>query len=319
MLSKFDPNNDIITTKIDAANPSLTITTATQATASAIWIFSCTASASGVLRIPDSASSVGLSTIPASSSFRHIANYFFGKTSYIENATNYEPVYGMKVIQIGRPTLDEGLYPGTITASICSHGFSMTSSVSTTDCSVHIYDVPTWSSANSALGLTGYMKFDKAAPETVMGYQIGTVFYDHGIIILHGNYWSDTKQTKVFTDTSSCADFRFNIDGSTTAVMYPLLPEGVRLVSLKFATRNVVKRNVFFCRAYNKEFNYTTNPTARNNEGYLIGSLTSDPTTFITTIGLYDDAGNLLAVGKVNPAKKKDAYSEALFRVVLDF
>jgi hypothetical protein len=65
--------------------------------------------------------------------------------------------------------------------------------------------------------------------------------------------------------------------------------------------------------------NFTTNPTARTSDGYILNSLTADPTTFITTIGLYDDLGNLLAIGKLNPAKKKTFESEGLFSVRLDF
>ena len=43
------------------------------------------------------------------------------------------------------------------------------------------------------------------------------------------------------------------------------------------------------------------------------------PQTFITTVGLYNDNGDLLAVAKLSKPLKKDFTKEALIRVKLDF
>lgn len=79
--------------------------------------------------------------------------------------------------------------------------------------------------------------------------------------------------------------------------------------------------SIFFCRAYNKEFNYSLNPTFGTSASTYVGTyrlrneFRENPTTFITGIGLYNNGGDLLATAKLNVPRKKDPYSEALFRV----
>jgi len=45
----------------------------------------------------------------------------------------------------------------------------------------------------------------------------------------------------------------------------------------------------------------------------------SQPTTFITTVGLYNDNNDLLAVAKMSQPLAKDFTKEALIRIKLDF
>jgi hypothetical protein len=45
----------------------------------------------------------------------------------------------------------------------------------------------------------------------------------------------------------------------------------------------------------------------------------SDPVTFITTVGLYNDSNELLAVAKLSTPLQKDFTKEALIRIKLDF
>ena len=44
-----------------------------------------------------------------------------------------------------------------------------------------------------------------------------------------------------------------------------------------------------------------------------------NPTTYITTVGMYNDAGDLLAVAKLSQPITKDFTKEALIRVKLDY
>ena len=48
-------------------------------------------------------------------------------------------------------------------------------------------------------------------------------------------------------------------------------------------------------------------------------SMIDDPTTFITTVGLYNDANELLAVAKLSQPITKDFTKEALIKVKLDY
>ena len=78
--------------------------------------------------------------------------------------------------------------------------------------------------------------------------------------------------------------------------------------------------NYVFARIKNNEYNYTTNPTYISGSGDLVYStLINNPQTYITTVGLYNTANELLAVAKMSRPLLKDFTKEALLRVKLDW
>ena len=82
----------------------------------------------------------------------------------------------------------------------------------------------------------------------------------------------------------------------------------------------VISANYIFCRARNAENNYTANPTIIDNDGNLIyNQLINSPVTYITTVGLYNESNELLAVAKLSKPLQKDFTKEALVRVKMDF
>lgn len=288
-LTKFN-QSDIIISNLDVQNASLTISTTAQANASGIWAFISNSTTAGTLYKPDSSSNSS-STISTSAAFRHISNYFFGVNTYIPDSyDNVTQRTTIRVIQIGRPVLDEGLYKGTITAVLSATLFSLTAK-----------DIVDTNSDGSALGLTGsFVNVSNTADK------IGTVFYDHGVIVLHGGSGSSSALI------SSSSGFGIGSAYSTS------LSSMIFLQSFKFQTRNILKRSIFFCRALNYEYNYTTNPTARNGDGSLISSLSANPATYITTVGLYGEDNTLLAVGKLSNPVKKSFTDEHVFKVSID-
>lgn len=76
-----------------------------------------------------------------------------------------------------------------------------------------------------------------------------------------------------------------------------------------------------FIRARNSEFNYSSNPSfiSGSTGAVLYDDFINAPQTFITTVGLYNDSNELLAVAKLSKPLKKDFTKEALIRVKLDF
>jgi len=74
-----------------------------------------------------------------------------------------------------------------------------------------------------------------------------------------------------------------------------------------------------YIKASRNEFNYSTNPSFSDIQGNIrFPELRDNPVTYITTIGLYNDNGDLLAVAKVPPTKKT-FHDEVLFELQLDF
>ena len=76
----------------------------------------------------------------------------------------------------------------------------------------------------------------------------------------------------------------------------------------------------YFARARNNEFNYSNNPTFVNSDGTLkYDSMILNPKVYITTVGLYNDNLDLLAVAKLSQPIAKDITKEALIRIKLDY
>jgi len=77
----------------------------------------------------------------------------------------------------------------------------------------------------------------------------------------------------------------------------------------------------YFVRLRNKEYNYSNNPTFYNPDtGALVQSdFRNDPRAYVTTVGLYNDSNELLAVAKLSKPVRKSFDEEVLLRVRLDF
>lgn len=77
----------------------------------------------------------------------------------------------------------------------------------------------------------------------------------------------------------------------------------------------------YFVRVTNKQFNFSNNPTfVSGSDGvFAISSMLRNPSVYITTIGLYDDANRLVAVAKLSKPLLKSFNREALIKVKLDY
>ena len=76
----------------------------------------------------------------------------------------------------------------------------------------------------------------------------------------------------------------------------------------------------YFVRVKNAEYNFSNNPTFTNTVGTLFNSsMVGDPSVYITTVGLYNDSNELLAVAKLSKPILKSKSREALIKVKLDF
>jgi hypothetical protein len=90
--------------------------------------------------------------------------------------------------------------------------------------------------------------------------------------------------------------------------------------SFKLQSEEVISSRYFFTRVKNSEFNYTTNPSIIDANGNILyTTLINSPQTFITTVGMYNDNNELLAVAKLSKPLTKDFTKEALIRIKLDY
>ena len=86
-------------------------------------------------------------------------------------------------------------------------------------------------------------------------------------------------------------------------------------------SQETITSDFVFVRPRSSEFNYSENPSfISGSTGEVIyNDFINNPQTFVTTVGLYNDTNDLLAVAKLSKPLIKDFTKESLIRVKLDF
>jgi hypothetical protein len=149
----------------------------------------------------------------------------------------------------------------------------------------------------------------------------GLAYPDFGVLILDGKMLD--QKLGFATNVSS------SFEGNNHFVLYHSISGSALQTNpttsdpYGFLARNSEKvtSTHYFVRIKNAEYNFS------NNQSYVTGSVgqisqtsfIGDPKTYITTVGLYNDRQELLAVAKLSKPLLKSFQREALVRVKLDF
>lgn len=148
----------------------------------------------------------------------------------------------------------------------------------------------------------------------------GLLYKRLGIVILDGNVLD--MSASFLTVTGS------EIPGDNAWKLFKSISGSARYTDasgdyLGFQARSAekVKSTHYFVRVKNQDYNFSNNPTfTTGSEGDLAEpTFIGDPQVYLTTVGLYNPAKELLAVAKLNRAIKKNFSSEALIKVKLEF
>jgi hypothetical protein len=149
----------------------------------------------------------------------------------------------------------------------------------------------------------------------------GKFYPNAGLIILNGDAFSasfGTKATAVGTSTANA----FNTGDQTTydkphqSFFDAIVSGGTFIVD----TEEQINSTYYFVRARNSQFNYTNNESFTDSDNRVLHStMQYNPKVFITTVGLYNNAAELVAVAKLSQPVAKDFTKEALIRVKLDY
>jgi hypothetical protein len=128
------------------------------------------------------------------------------------------------------------------------------------------------------------------------------------------------------TDFSGSHSVGFTFLSASTAPQSSSLSSSAYGFSNNFLTASFqsdteLNSTVYFCRAFNNEFNYSSNPTYLSSGEIYVkeGDPMNQPVAYITSVGLYDDNNQLLAVAKLSEPVKKTPDTELIARVRLDF
>lgn len=212
-------------------------------------------------------------------------------------------------INIDRNRYRESLLPGTLTLKLSGSGIlSLTDDSLVTSTVVfkdagRVFQLVSGSAGSVYTGVSAY------------GYQpfsgsYGWLLPDIGVILL--NPIALSASIGLTPNTSS------NTDGLNYRKIYSAISGGALFT---MQSQETISADYVFVRVKNAQFNYTENPSFTNAStgevNYPI--FINNPQTYITTIGMYNDAGDLLAVAKMSRPLPKDFTKEALVRVKLDF
>lgn len=140
--------------------------------------------------------------------------------------------------------------------------------------------------------------------------RVGVIFYDTNQIVLDND---DEFVNMNFTWPTSgvSGDFGFSVTSDNVD------NNSINVERLKYDAVIRSGRTLFSAVAEGSEFNYTENPTGKNPD--TNENIFDDPTAFITSVGLYNNEGELLAVGKLSNTVKKNNKIQIEAQVKLDY
>lgn len=154
-------------------------------------------------------------------------------------------------------------------------------------------------------------------------YYIGDIMYSHGILVVSELPSWESYVSPGYWDYDYTADTPLNV-----------LSE-----NLTWQTSHPIFTHTYHCKIRESEFNHTYNPSAlsssikttydntgaiysisaSNSDGYRNNNITgSEFQPYITTVGLYNDANQLIAVGKMAQPILKSANTEMTITVKID-
>lgn len=148
----------------------------------------------------------------------------------------------------------------------------------------------------------------------------GLFYPDMGVILLNPSALAASVDPFLLPASSSIASTYHQNNGNKSGSVALLMAISGGADFQARRTENVSTSH-FFVRANNREFNFSNNPTFITGSigQFSVSSFERDPKVYITTVGLYDDANELLAVAKVSKPIEKSFDKEVAIKVKLDF
>jgi len=213
-------------------------------------------------------------------------------------------------ISVDRTRYKETLFPGSLTLYLSGSGGLL----SLTDNS-QIVSTVTFNDAGRVFQIVSGAAGNVFTGVNSNGYSAASGSYgwllpDIGTILLNPKAISASIQVDASRSNNS--------DGLNYRAIYNSINLGG---NFQLNSQETISSDYIFVRARNAEFNYSENPSfISGSTGEVIyNNFINNLQTFPTTIGLYNDNNELLAVAKLSRPLLKDFTKEALVRVKLDF
>ena len=168
---------------------------------------------------------------------------------------------------------------------------------------------------------------------------VGLIFYEYGILVLNAELVFDPGQdlTGVISSVNDSGGTLTIQAGGSKSFIPDIWVSGSiddvldHVSSTRFGRANTsaiglinkttINSTIYFCRIPPNEANFSTNPTYTDASGSLrcIEEKGDDPFSYVTTVGLYDAPGNLLAVAKTSRPIEKNPEVDLSISVRIDY
>ena len=244
---------------------------------------------------------------PTSTIYGQYRNLVLGDedSEFIFGSNPSDSIY---IININRANYKEKLFPGTFNLTLASNNVevmltdnsNIISTISYVD-SGRVFDIISGSNGGKVIGPNNGL--------TAAGNTFGKFLPDIGVIILNSNALSSELGISPQLGNTGTEN--------NPGKLYNLIKAGE---NFELQSEETITSNFVFVRARNAELNYSTNPSYITGSGELRHNvMINSPQSYITAIGLYNDANDLIAVAKLSRPAHKDFTTEALFRITLNY
>jgi len=226
------------------------------------------------------------------------------------------------IINVSRANYKEKLFLSTFNLALSSSTNSITLTnnskdvTSLTYCDAgRVFDIVS--------GSNGSATISKPSSSPTAGYTVsgsyGKFLPDVGLIILNPRALALNANNGGISLNIPTSNNTTNL-GTINTNLYNAINSGRNIGGFQLNSEETITSDYIFVRIKNSDFNYTTNPSMISGSGeFNFPSLVNNPQTYITTVGMYNDNNELLAVAKLSKPLVKDFTKEALVRVKLDF
>ena len=182
------------------------------------------------------------------------------------------------------------------------------------------YGAQTTYLTNSPAGEYGLL-YTSSASDKTEAFVVGHIYYQAGIAVITASYF-----TGAFGDPAGPGAAVHPLDqvsAQLTGSTITQLANGLRYTidDINFNNTTELNSTIYFCRANNTEFNYSSNTTYLSASQIVVkgNNPLANPVSYITTVGLYSPDNELLAVAKLSEPLKKSPSNELTLRVRLDY
>ena len=266
--------------------------------------------------------SLVLGISPSRITFGEYRNLIYGDAeSAVNFGTGNTSSINLAAIAVDRNRYKESLFPGTFNLTLNDSGNIIRLTDNSNDVSTVTYvdGGRVYNIISGSNGTAANTPLVTGAPQkgyTASG-SYGLFLPDMGIILLNPGALNlpviNGGLNISFVDTNTVGGSSTNND-----LIFRIIKTGG---SFQLNSDETVSSNYIFVRIKNADYNYTTNPSfITGSTGALIYSnFINSPQTYPTTVGLYNDNNELLAVAKMSKPLTKDFTKEALIRVKLDW